>query len=356
MDGLRAFAVVAVIAAHAHVPWFHGGGVGVEVFFGISGFLITYLLIQEQKKNGRIALGLFWLRRLVRLMPALILLLVCINGFAIVIAPFTSNDYLNQSVIATPSVLFYFANWMVVATNSAFLGWFGPLWSLSVEEQFYFVWPIVVLLCFRFKHSLRVIGTAAAVIATGATINRFVIFDGTNLYRTFGTDFRVDMLLAGVLLAVGLHAGGAPVIRRVSKVLAGPAALFLLVICVIVPDFPSADSPDGARLYYTLGLPFVALATVSVIGYLVTHQSGRVVRVLSWRPLEYTGQISYGMYLWHYPVVELLRAAVSNTTLIFVLCMLGTYIAATLSWVLVEQPLQRRFHQRLKPRATLVAT
>ncbi len=329
---------------------------GVDIFFGISGFLITYLLIQEQKKNGRIALGLFWLRRLLRLMPALILLVVCVNGFALLIAPFTSNDYLNQSAVATPAVLFYFANWMVVGTNSAFLGWFGPLWSLSVEEQFYLVWPLVVLLCFRFRHSLRIIGITAAAIAIGATINRFVIFDGTNLYRTFGTDFRVDMLLAGVLLAIGFQAGGGQAIKKASAFLAAPAALFLIVICVVVPEFASADSADGARLYYTVGLPFVALATVSIIGYLVTHQSSRVARALSWRPFEYTGQISYGMYLWHYPVVELLRAALSNTTLIFVLCLLGTYVAAALSWKLVEQPLQRRFHQRLKPRATAVTT
>lgn len=325
------------------------------MFFGVSGFLITYLLIGEQMRNGRIALGRFWLRRLLRLMPALILLLVCVNLFALVISPFTSNDYLDQSVVATPSVLFYFANWMVVATNSAFLGWFGPLWSLSVEEQFYLVWPLLVIIGFRFRHSLRVIAVLAAVCVVCAMINRFVIFDGTNLYRTFGTDFRVDMLLAGVLLAVALQAGGRDIIRTVTTWTAAPAAVFLVVVCIIVPEFASADSAEGARLYYTVGLPFVAASTVSIIGYLVTHQNSRAVRVLSWRPIEYTGQISYGMYLWHYPIVEILRSVASNTTLIFLVCLVGTYLAATLSWTLIEQPLQHRYHERLKPRTTPIA-
>lgn len=286
-------------------------------------------------------------------MPALILLLVCINVFAFAISPFTSNDYLDQSVVATPSVLFYFANWMVVATNTAYLGWFGPLWSLSVEEQFYLVWPLLVVVGFRFRHSLRFVGVLAAVVAVGAAVNRFIVFDGTNLYRTFGTDIHLDMLLAGVLLAIALQAGARNIISTVTMWMAAPAAIFLVAVCIVVPDLPSAPSPESARLYYTIGLPLVALSTVSVIGFLVTHQESWAVRLLSWRPLEYTGKISYGLYLWHYPIVEVVRAAVSNTALIFLLCLIGTYLVAALSWRFVEHPLQKRYHERLKPRPTV---
>jgi len=322
----------------------------VDVFFGISGFLITYLLINESRRFGKVNLGKFWLRRLLRLMPALIVLVVVVDLFAIVVSNVKANEYLAQSIPATPSVLLYFSNWMIVATDSPFLGWFGPLWSLSVEEQFYLVWPMIVILAFKTKYPLRVISTIAILVSAGAIVLRFLVFDGSNVYRTFGTDFRVDMLLAGVLLAVAMQAGYKKVVARLSKIALIPAIVYLVVVSALVPEFGVDGTEDATRLYYTVGLPFVALSTVSVIGFLVTHQGSRVTRIMSWGPLDYTGKISYGMYLWHYPIVMGLRWLDLDPTVTFVICLGLTYVAATASWRLIEQPLSKRFHERLKVR------
>lgn len=349
IDGLRAFAVLAVIAAHAHVFWLHGGGVGVDVFFGISGFLITYLLVKELDKFGRIDLKKFWLRRLLRLMPGLLALILVVDLFAVVVGQIRPNEYLTQSLVATPSVLLYFSNWMIVGTQSGYLGWFGPLWSLSVEEQFYVIWPLVVALAYRTRNPLAVLAAVAGVVSVGAIVLRFVVFDGTDIYRTFGTDFRVDMLLAGVLLAIGMHAGHAKVVNAVSKFLVVPAILYLAVVSVIVPEFNLEGTETATRIYYTFGLPLVALSTAVIIGYIVTHQGAKLTRALSWKPLDYTGKISYGMYLWHYPIVLGLNNYFDlGETTTFLVCVGLTYVAATISWRLIEQPLSRRYHERFK--------
>lgn len=351
IDGLRAFAVVSVIASHAHVFWLHGGGVGVDIFFGISGFLITYLLINEQKSRGRIDIGKFWLRRLLRLMPALLVVVVCVDVLAIAVSYVRPNDYLQDSLAATPSVLLYFSNWMIVGTDSSYLGWFGPLWSLSVEEQFYLVWPLVVILVMRTRRPLTILASVASVVAVAAAVNRFFVLDGANLYRTFGTDVRVDMLLAGGLLAIAMRAGFAQRVEAVSRILAAPAAVYLVFVAIMVPEFGAPGVEDEARLYYTVGLPFVALSTVAIVGFIVTHQGGITARALSARPLAYTGRISYGMYLWHYPVIMAIKAVTTDLdeTVTFAIALAGTYVAAALSWRLIEKPLSDRFHVRLKP-------
>lgn len=352
IDGLRAVAVLAVIAAHAHVSWLHGGGVGVDVFFGISGFLITYLLIHESQRFGRIDLGKFWLRRLLRLMPALLALVIVVDLFAFTVGQFATNDYLAQSIPATPSVLLYFSNWMIVGTDSAYLGWFGPLWSLSVEEQFYLAWPLVVILAHRFRHPLRTLTTVALTVSISAVTLRFAIFDGTHIHRTFGTDFRVDMLLAGALLAIAVQAGRRELVRRLSRFAVAPAIAYLFAISAIVPEFDAEGTENATRIYYTYGLPFVALATVSIIGFILTHQRHGLTRAMTWAPLDYTGRISYGMYLWHYPIAMGLRSATDlNENVALVLCLAGTYVAATVSWRLIEQPLSLRYHDRLRPAA-----
>jgi peptidoglycan/LPS O-acetylase OafA/YrhL len=330
----------------------HGGGVGVDVFFGISGFLITYLLIKEIGRFGRLDLKKFWLRRLLRLMPALIVLILCVDVFALVVNHVKPNEYLMQSIEATPSVLLYFSNWMIVGTDSSYLGWFGPLWSLSVEEQFYLAWPLIVVLAFRSKKPLLLLTVLAIVISVGSVATRFITFDGSNLFRTFGTDFRVDMLLAGALLAIVMHAGHERIVGAVSKVLVAPGIVYLVVVALIVPEFSAGGTETATRVYYTFGLPFVALSTVAILGFLITNQSSMLVRALSWKPLAYTGKISYGMYLWHYPIVLGLSSFLPlDETVIFVLCLALTYAAATFSWKFVEQPLSERFHDRLKVKA-----
>lgn len=350
IDGLRAIAVLSVIAAHSLVTWLPGGGLGVDVFFGISGFLITYLLIKEHRANGRISLPLFWLRRGLRLMPALLLMAAFVCTLAVVVFSHKPDSPWQVALHAAPSVLFYFGNWMIVATNSAALGAFEPLWSLAVEEQFYLAWPLIVMGALRLKSPLLVLGITGAALALAAAVNRAIVFDGVNMYRTFGTDFRLDMLLIGVLLAVVMHAGHEKAVHSVTRITALPSAIILAAAAILVPDFGIGQPrPEWAHLYYSLGLPIIALSTASIIGYLITRQGGRIDRALSVRPLAYTGKISYGMYLWHYPIILAVKIAMNpDPTVLLAIALALTYVAAGLSWKLVEAPLQGRYHHRLK--------
>ena len=310
LDGIRAFAVVAVIAAHAHVPWLHGGGVGVDLFFVISGFLITGLLLRERTRLGGIQLARFWGRRLLRLMPALLLMLLALSAFIVLFGEHLGRTW-DVSLAATPSVLFYFSNWIIVAGGD--LGAYGPLWSLSVEEQFYLVWPLVIILVMIAAKGVKMLAGIAAVLIVAVNVNRFATFDGSNLDRTFGTDYRVDLLLMGALLAMALEAGGADKVRRVARVLVIPSVIYLVAIAIVVPDFNSGSAAIFDA-YYTFGLPLVGVAGCAVVGYVTLNQGSMPTRFLSIRPLEWTGRISYGLYLWHFPVLLLLTGAIAPPT------------------------------------------
>lgn len=351
LDGVRAFAVIIVIGAHAHVPFLHGGGVGVDIFFGLSGFLITYLLLGEQHQFNRIDLWRFWLRRALRLLPALLAMVALVDLAALSASVLTSSDALESTLAATPGVLLYFGNWMIVGTSSPVLGWFGPMWSLAVEEQFYLIWPIVVILALRTRHGVRLLALVAALLVVGATVGRFFSFDGTNMYRTFGTDFRVDMLAIGALLAMVLFAGHHMLVRRISRVTAVPAVLVLTAAIVVMPDFNSSEGADFQKWYYWVGLPLVGLATASIIGYLFTHQHSSVVKMLEWRPIAYSGSISYGLYLWHYPVLMAIATVYReiNPLLWFAIGLALTYLFAALSFRLLERPLSTKYGPLLRP-------
>lgn len=352
LDGVRAFAVIAVIAAHAHVPLTHGGGVGVDIFFGLSGFLITYLLLQEHAQFDRIDVKKFWLRRILRLFPALILMVAAIDVLATVSIVAAPSKPLAQTLVATPSVLLYFGNWLIVVTSSPALGWFGPMWSLAVEEQFYLLWPLIVILCLRARRGVRVLAVTAGLISVAATVGRFVTFNGSDMYRTFGTDFRVDMLTVGALLAIAIYTGRTTTVQKASRALLVPACAVIITAIIVMPDFDLASGAQAQRWYYWVGLPFVGLSTATVVGYLFTHQKSRLASVLEWRPLAYTGRISYGMYLWHYPILMAVAAATKhavNPLLWFIVGLIGTYVMAGLSFRFVERPLQHRFHGRLRP-------
>jgi peptidoglycan/LPS O-acetylase OafA/YrhL len=345
LNGIRAFAVVAVIAAHAHVSWFGGGGIGVDIFFTLSGFLITTLLLRERESTGRISLVKFWGRRLLRLMPALLLMLFLVDAAGLVIG----SELWFNGLVATPSVVFYFANWVAVfGGGSGALGVFAPLWSLSVEEQFYFAWPLIVMVCASFVRSRRALGIVGALVTLAAIVNRLVLFDGTDRERPFGTDFRVDVILAGALLAIFMQSGGAEKLRRATRIAVIPSVVFLLGICILVPDVHAYGDSTAIYLYYAVGLPLIALATSCVVGFVATHQDGNMARALSVKPLEYLGQISYGMYLWHFPIMVLAVSALHlGPNLLFVGSLIGTVVVASLSWRLVERPLSERFHARL---------
>lgn len=353
LDGIRCLAVVAVVAAHSHVDWLHGGGYGVDVFFVLSGYLITLLLLSEHAKFGRIHLGLFWARRALRLLPALVLLVILVDSIAL-FRPAWLGPYPDSTLSATPGVLFYFSNWLIVAQNGPALGAFGPLWSLSVEEQFYLVWPIVVIIALRLRRPLLALALVCVGLIAAVSIARFVFYDPLSLYAGFATTSRVDTLLYGVLLAVVFRAGRSDTVRRVTGWLVWPAIGWLVVAVVVQPEFGEEGGPLG-YLMHTIGGPAVALSACAIIGYVVTRQESLLTRALALPPLEYLGRISYGMYLWHYPALILLQVWFGLGTqpnVLFLAGLAATVAAASVSWFALERPLSRRFHSRLSPSRT----
>jgi peptidoglycan/LPS O-acetylase OafA/YrhL len=327
----------------------HGGGVGVDVFFVLSGFLITTLLVNERERTGRVALGKFWGRRALRLMPALIVVLVVFNTIGLIFSDGQDSQW-QRGLIATPFILLYVSNWLILFSNGPALGVFGPMWSLSVEEQFYLVWPVIVIAFVWQKVRSRHLLLFATAVAVLVAMARFWTFDGATIFRTFGTDFRVDMLLIGCILALILHLGHAQLLRRLSRFAVWPSAIFLVVVMVSVPEFGAEGAERAEYIYYTVGLPIVGVATAVIIAFCATHQRSGIVAFLSWPPMVYLGTISYGLYLWHYPITILVNSIFRlDANVVLIVVLLLTIASATMSWILVERPLSRRFHRTLQP-------
>jgi peptidoglycan/LPS O-acetylase OafA/YrhL len=350
LDGLRALAVLAVIAFHDDYAWAKGGFLGVDTFFVLSGFLITTLLLLEWKRNATVDLVAFWGRRARRLLPAL-LLVVCFVGLYshFVVLPWERHS-VRSDMLAS---LFYVANWHFVAAGQSYFELFSAasplrhMWSLAIEEQYYLVWPIVVLVCLRVtRGSLRLLAGVCAVATVASMLAmraQFVASDPTRAY--YGTDTRVQTILVGAMLAVLFVARPpGPRLRRVLTIASVPA----LVTVFAAWHFASAT---GAWYYRGGALAFAATAAVVVAG---VSQPGVTSTALSVPPLVWIGRISYGLYLWHWPInVWLVPSRVPLDTLALnALRLAVTFVAATLSYFLVEQPIRAR---RFRPRIAVAA-
>jgi len=341
LDGLRGVAVAVVVAFH--LGHLRGGWLGVDVFFVLSGFLITALLVRERDERGSIDLVSFWRRRALRLLPALALVMVAVAAYAHWWALPRELARLRTDALAT---LTYSTNWVSVAAHRGYWARYAlpsPLehtWSLAIEEQFYLLWPLVVLVVLGRRGRART-GRLLAVCAAGAAGLgglAVVLFthgaDPSRLYA--GTDTRAPALLAGAALAVLVHRHG-PVRGRGARrcvALGGVAAAALLAVAMVGLD-------GQADLVYQGGLVVCSIAAALVIAAAI--QPGRLGAALSARPLRALGTISYGVYLWHWPVIVVVRPPrvdLHGWPLLVVRLVL-TAGAATASYVVVERPLRR---------------
>ena len=341
LDGLRAIAVTTVILFHFLPGVLPGGYLGVDVFFVISGFLITTLLVREHAASGRIVLRSFWTRRARRLLPALALVVLVSTAAALAIGGDVLVGIGRQLVGAAT----FSYNWLAIATNTSYFDATTPelfrnLWSLAVEEQFYLAWPFVIIaLVAVFKNRggwmlVAVLGLAAASFATMLLLGQTGA-SPTRLY--YGTDSHAFGLAIGAALAVLF--GRATAWTRVLRVLL--PALGLLAVAGLVAL--SLLMPEDAPLVFQGGLLLVAVLTAVAIAGAVAPDSplGRALDLL---PLRWVGQRSYGLYLWHWPVFVLATAALPAWPEFGIggLALGITGLAATLSYRYLEQPLRQR--------------
>ncbi len=359
LDGLRGVAVIAVLFFHAGFSWAKGGFLGVSMFFTLSGFLITSLLLREWGSDRRIDLRAFWSRRFRRLMPAALATLLGVSVLAWVIG---SHEQLHTLRADVWAALAYVANWRFVFAGRSYADLFSQpspvqhFWSLAVEEQFYFVYPLLTFAALRLG-GRRLLGGVLAV-GTGASV-LWGLHLHAHLDRVYyGTDTRGAELLAGGLLALWwtarATAPGRPAGRVRRFAVAGLGALGLGGSIAL---WPLVSQTSG---WVTGGLlPLQAILTVAVIAAAV--RPGVVGSVLAWRPLAAVGLVSYGVYLYHWPVF--LAVTSSNTHLsqipLFVVRVAVTGAVAVVSYVLLEQPIRRRrvlVSRRLFPVALAAVT
>lgn len=345
LDGLRAISVIAVLLYHGDVAWIPGGFLGVDVFFVISGFLITTLLIEEWHKRGAIDRPHFWLRRARRLLPALFAVIIATVAYSVIVLP-DEVARLRGDVVAA---LTYTTNWFLIFSQQSYFEAGGRpsplrhLWSLAVEEQFYIVWPILFgLMLRRVKGKVDRLFLPLMIAALASAFLMAWLFvpdaDPSRVY--YGTDTRAAGILLGAALAciwmpwrsrVAAAAKAGPILEVVG-VLAG---LFLLWCFTHAGEFDD--------WLYRGGFFFVAVATIVVIA-VVVHPSVRLMSgALSTYPLTWVGLRSYGLYLWHWPVFVFMTAGEVGFGGLPLLAskFAVTFALAALSYQYVEMPIRR---------------
>jgi len=298
LDGLRGMALLGVLFFHANgaLP---GGYLGVDLFFVLSGFLITSLLLTEHRHTGRVALSAFWVRRARRLFPALLLLMPAVAIYGRFFAKPDELAGLRADALAT---LGYVANWHTILSHKSYWELFAspsPLehtWSLSIEEQFYVVWPLLVALILR-RYSKRAILGLAVALALFSMATMIALFDPEQTSRVYlGTDTRAAGILVGVALATVLSPNATWSNRTIRALdLAGIVASVGLGIAW------GALTGDSPFLYHG-GFWLTEMGVVVLIVCATAGPRSVIARVLSFRPLTLLGTISYGVYLWHWPV------------------------------------------------------
>ena len=340
LDGLRALAVIGVLAFHD--GRLGGGFLGVDLFFALSGFLITTLIIAELDRTDRLDLIGFWGRRLRRLLPAVMVLLV------VVVVTLRSIAEPGEWIVArqdAPWAQFYAANWHQIALGNGYWDAFAApsafehLWSLAIEEQFYLVWPVVVWAAWRWRRSAAVAATTVSLFVA-SSVAMIVLFDGGDPTRVYmGTDTRVFSLLAGAMVA--LPAVRDRVARLANRTRRSVDLVTTILLSALLASWFVIDGSDdwlfrGGLVGHSI---IAALVAVSV-----SASNGLLTTLLSARPLEYVGRLSYALYLWHWPIFvfcspERMEADGWRLTIVR---MSSTLLFSMASYHLVEQTIRHR--------------
>lgn len=348
LDGLRAVAVITVILFHLTPGAMPGGFLGVDIFFVLSGFLITALLIREHEKNGRIRLLDFWKRRARRLLPAIILLVLVCCSVALAVGGNVLVD-LGRQVLGAAT---FSSNWLSIAEGSSYFAESNPelfrnLWSLAVEEQFYLVWPLVILaLLFVRSTTVRAILVGALALASAVAMTLIYVPGGDATRVYYGTDTHSFGLAIGATLAIASKNWWPtplawPRWLRVSLQGAGGAAVLALIALSLV-------LPADADITYQGGLVVVSLlSALAITG--ATMPGSLLGRLLDLEPMRWIGERSYGLYLWHWPVFVLTLALLpgfahdgASGWALGGIALVITVVAAAASYRFLEQPIRKK--------------
>ncbi len=348
LDGLRALAVLAVFAYHLGFGWAPGGLLGVGVFFTLSGYLITDLLLAQWARGGR-RLGSFWLARARRLLPALFVMLAVVAAWVTVAGRLQPSE-LRDGVAAA---VLYVSNWWLIFQHVSYFAQFGPpsplghLWSLAVEEQFYIVWPFLLLLGVHFVRDApiasgvrpRLAGATLLLAAASATTMALLYHPSLDPSRDYyGTDTRACELLVGAALAMVWPSRRLrrDVTASARRMIDGLGIAGLIVIALLV-----WRTNEYSPFLYQGGFVLLSAATVLVIAALA-HPASKLGQALGWAPLVWIGVRSYGIYLWHFPIVVLTTPAADHGADLLrdVLQVGATFGVAALSWRFVEEPIR----------------
>jgi peptidoglycan/LPS O-acetylase OafA/YrhL len=342
LDGLRAIAVAAVFLYHSRIDWLPGGFLGVDLFFVLSGYLITSLLLVEWEARNKIDLRRFWLRRGRRLLPALVVVVL----LSLLLSAIFARQDLGHTRSDVISSLFYFQNWHLIVANQSYFNLMGNpsllqhLWSLAVEEQFYIVWPLLLVPCLVLVGRRRLPMIVIAGIAASAML-MWILYnpngDPSRVY--YGTDTRAFLLLMGILVALVW-----PWIMRMRRAV---PLLELFGIAALVGSVLLFRQMQDFNPTLYRGGDLAAAFCFAVLVAAVAHPQTGIGEALGVAPLRWVGERSYGIYLWHWPIIVLIAGVNTRPSVgIVVAEAVLVLVVAALSYKFVEQPIRTGSLQR----------
>ena len=336
LDGIRGFAVLWVMGFHYQLPFSRQGLFGVDIFFTLSGFLITVLLVQEWERYGRIQLKFFYLRRILRLFPALILILIVF--YTLIPKPYIF------------STIFYYTNWIKALHFQPDSLYLDHVWSLSIEEQFYLIWPAVLITLLHFKIPKKTIVLLLLMLGLSSAVGRILVWNSTHdWFRVYmATDLHADGLLIGSAFGFMQVYGFHPDFSKHKRVFSLTTLLTVLLAAWLLIDNQLSQS-----FIPNYGILGVSIGTIIIIARIVNIPSGLISKIFCFSPLVKIGMISYGLYLWHAPIGALIDQFNLNLPLYLLigLKILLTFLAAGISYKFLERPilnLKRRFNPNQK--------
>ena len=336
LDGIRGFAILLVLYFHTYLPYSGGGFIGVDIFFVLSGFLITHLLIREYTKNGKVSFYKFFARRALRLAPAILLLITVLYCYSVI---FLNDAEIKHNLNEIFYTLLYLSNW-ARALDLLPMDYLGHTWSLSIEEQFYIFWPLSFLLLYRiFQSQKKILIVIACLICITWIWRVGLVYNGESPARLYnGTDTRADALLMGCLLAFSL-----PWIRRLYeknalfRILQNSGAYIAIIFFLSLLPILHWKNANLYIWYY----PVIELMSATLIISIYLNKSKYLNYLFANRILSWLGVISYGLYLWHYPVYRLLEDSGMQPVQVGLYGIPISLAIAAFSYYLIERPTLR---------------